>query len=76
MFNFFPPKKPTPSEYAVLIVFISIVFSILGIVALVIGFRAPAAKHEMAVALEIRGAWCLGIGVAIAFAFWLFRLVD
>jgi hypothetical protein len=78
MFWIFPPsRKTTPSEYAVLVVFISVVFIILGVVALVMGFRAPAEKHELAVALEYRGAWCLGIGLAIAFAFWLYRrLVD
>jgi NO-binding membrane sensor protein with MHYT domain len=78
MFWFFPPsKKPTPSEYAVLVVFLSAVCIILGVVALVVGFRAPAAKHDLAVALEYRGACCLGIGVAIAFGFWLFhRIVD
>ncbi len=78
MFWFFPPsKKPTPSEYTVIVVFSSAVFIILGVVALVVGFRAPAEKHELAVALEYRGAWCLGIGVAMAFGFWLFhRIVD
>lgn len=78
MFWFFPPsKKPTPSEYAVIVVFSSAVFIILGVVALVVGFRAPAEKHELAVTLEYRGAWCLGIGVAMAFGFWLFhRIVD
>jgi hypothetical protein len=66
MFLLFPPsRKPTPSEYAVLVVFISVVCIILGVVALVVGFRAPAEKHELAVALEYRGAWCLGVGLAI-----------
>ena len=74
MFWFFPPsRKPTPSEYAVLVVFVSLVFIILGIVALVMGFRAPAENHELAVALEYRGAWSLGIGVAIAFGYWLYH---
>ena len=60
-----------------LVVFVSVVFIILGIAALVMGFRAPVEKHELAVALEYRGAWCLGIGVAIALGFWLCRqLVD
>jgi uncharacterized membrane protein HdeD (DUF308 family) len=72
-----PTRKPTPSEYAVLVVFIAAVFIILGVIALVMAFRAPAEKHELAVALEYRGAWCLGIGVAIAIGFWLFRrIVD
>jgi len=61
----------------VLVVFVSLVFIILGTVALVMGFRAPAEKHDIAVALEQRGAWCLGIGFAIALGYWLFhRLID
>jgi hypothetical protein len=67
MFSFFPPsRKPTPSEYAVLVVFISVIFIILG-------FRAPAENHELAVALEYRGAWCLGVGLAILAGYWLYR---
>jgi hypothetical protein len=78
MFWFFPPSRPTtPSEYAVLTVFISAACIILGLVALVIGFRAPPDKHALAVALEYRGLWCLGIGVAIAVAYWIYRqIVD
>ena len=59
-----------------LVVFVSVVFIISGIAALVMGFRAPVEKHELAVALEYRGAWCLGIGVAIAFGYWLYRQLD
>jgi protein-S-isoprenylcysteine O-methyltransferase Ste14 len=70
---FLPSKKPTPAEYAVLVVFSSAVFVIVGVVALVIAIRAPAEKHELAVALAHRGFWCLGIGAAIALAYWLFR---
>jgi uncharacterized membrane protein HdeD (DUF308 family) len=74
MFSLFPPsRKPTPSGYAVLVVFISVIFIILGVVALVVGFRAPAEKHELAVVLEYRGAWCLGVGVAILAGYWLYR---
>lgn len=40
---------------------------------LVMGFRAPAEKHELAVALEHRGFWSLGIGVAIALAYRVYR---
>ena len=78
MFWIFPPSKsPTPSEYVVLIFFIAAVCIILGIVELVIGFRAPAAKHDLAVALEYRGVICIGIGLAIIFAYWLYhQLVD
>jgi len=74
----FPPsKKPTPSEYSVLVVCASLGFIVLGIVALVVGFRAPSQKHELAVLLEYRGAWCVGIGLAIALGYWLYhRFVD
>jgi len=78
MFWFFPPsKKPTPSEYAVLVWFVCAVFIIVGIVALVVGLRAPEGKHDLAVALESRGAFSLGIGIAIGAGYWLYRrLVD
>ena len=70
---FFPTKKPSRAEYAVLVVFSSAVFVILGVVALVFAIRAPAENHDLAVSLAHRGFWCLGIGVAIALAYWLFR---
>ena len=73
----FFPKKPTPSEYAVLVWFACVVLIVLGIVSLVVGFRVPADKHDLAVALESRGAWSLGSGIAVAAAYWLYRrLVD
>ena len=68
-----PSKETTPSEYAVLVVFIAAVFVILGVIALVVVFRAPAEKHDLSVALAHRGFWLLGIGAAIAVGFWLFR---
>lgn len=68
----YPSKEPTPSEYAVLVVFVAAVFIIIGLVAMVMGFRAPAERHGLAVALEHRGFWALGIGVAIALAYWLY----
>jgi hypothetical protein len=78
MFWIFPPSKDsTPSERVVLIFFIAAVFIILGGVALVIGFRAAPEKHDLAVALEYRGAICIGIGLAIIFAYWLYhQIVD
>jgi protein-S-isoprenylcysteine O-methyltransferase Ste14 len=66
-------KKPTPSEYAVLVVSSSILFLVVGVIALVFAIRAPESKHELAVALAYRGFWCLGFGIAIAIAYWLFR---
>jgi hypothetical protein len=73
MWFFGPSKPPTPSEYAVLVVSSSILFVVVGIIALVFAIRAPESKHELAVALAYRGFWCLGIGVVIAFAYWLYR---
>ena len=56
-----------------LVWFASLVFIVLGIVALVVGLRAPAEKHEVAVALEHRGAWCLVVGLGILLVYWLYR---
>ena len=70
---FLPSKRPTPSEYAVIVVLLSVVCIILGMVALVMGFRQPPQNHKLAVALEYRGAWCVGVGVIIAFLYWLYR---
>ena len=69
----FPTKKPTPSEYTVLIVFASGVFVVLGVVALVVALQAPAEKQELAATVMRGGFWSLGIGVTIAVGFWLFR---
>jgi hypothetical protein len=68
-----PSRETTPSEYAVLVVFIAVVFVILGVIALIVAIRAPADKHDLAVALAHRGFWLLGIGAAITVGFWLFR---
>ena len=68
-----PSQESTPSEYAVLVVFIAVVFVILGVIALIVAIRAPAGKHELAVALAHRGFWLLGIGAATAVGFWLVR---
>jgi L-asparagine transporter-like permease len=69
----YPSRETTSSEYAVLVVFVAAALIIVGVVALVMGFRAPTEKQEVAVALEHRGFLLLGIGVAIAVAYWLFR---
>lgn len=68
-----PSRETTPSEYAVLVVLGASFFIVAGIIALVVAFRAPAEKHELAAALAYRGFWSLGIGVAIALGYWLFR---
>jgi len=68
-----PSRETTPAEYAVLVVFGAAVFIVIGVIALVVAYRAPAENHEMAVAVAHRGFWSLGIGIAIAVAYWLFR---
>jgi hypothetical protein len=73
MWFFFPSKKPTPSEYAVLVVSSSVLFVVVGAIELGVASRAPEREHELAVALTHRGFWCLGIGVTIAVAYWLYR---
>jgi preprotein translocase subunit Sss1 len=66
-------KKPTPPEYAVLVVSSSVLFVVVGAIELVVAIRRPEREHELAVALTHRGFWCLGIGVAIALVYWLYR---
>lgn len=68
-----PMKKPTPAEYLVL--FCLIVASLLGIgvVALVVGLRALAEKHDVAVRLIRLGLCGLGLGVACIIGYWIYR---
>jgi hypothetical protein len=71
--NFFPMRKPTQSEYAVLVVASSLLFVIVGIIELVFAFGAPESNHEATVDLAEHGFWSLGIGVAIGLAYSLYR---
>lgn len=68
-----PTKPPTPAEYAVITVVIAGLLIIFGVVGLVVAFRAPPEKHELALALEHRAFLSLGIGIGIAFVYWLIR---
>ena len=70
---FRPSKSPTPSEYSVIVWCLSAVFCTAGIVALVVGIRAPEEKKCLAVAVESIGIWSFGLGVAIAVGHWLYR---
>lgn len=69
----YPSREPTPAEYAVLVLFLSAAFILVGLIALVVALRAPVEKHDVAVALAYKGLWSLGIGVAIAAAYWFYR---
>lgn len=68
-----PSRETTPAEYAVLVVFAAAFFIIVGLISLVVAFRAPPEKHDLAVALEHRGLVLVGVGVAIAFLYWVYR---
>jgi hypothetical protein len=72
----YPSRETTPGEYAVLVVFGAAFFIILGLIMVVVALRAPPEKRELAAAVEYRGFWSLGIGVAIAVAYWLYRRVK
>jgi len=72
-----PTKPPTPSEFTVIAVVVVISLIAFGVAAVVISFRAPPEKHEMAIALEHLGFWSLGLGVGVAGVFWFYRkIVD
>ena len=72
----YPSRPTTPAEYAVLVVFGAVFFIVLGIVMVAVALRAPPEKHELAVVVGHRGLWSVGIGVAIAVAYWLYRRVK
>ena len=68
-----PTKRPTRAEFAVLVVCFSALCIVLGLVALVVAFRAAPEKHDLAVALAHYGWRTLILGVVIGMAFWLVR---
>ena len=74
MWFYIPPtKRPTASEYSVILALIAGVFIVLGGVMLVMAFRAPPANHDIAVMVAFRGALCIGVGVAVTAGLWLYR---
>ena len=70
-----PTKKTTPAEYAVLVVFSALSLIVLGIAVLVKAWRVPDDKHDVAVGLAHYGLWCIGIGGAIGLAYWVYRQI-
>jgi hypothetical protein len=73
MWRFNRWKPTTPAECAVLVLLFAAVFVVLGLVAIVAGLQAPAEKHDAAVGLMHIGFWLLGLGVAVAACYWLYR---
>jgi len=68
-----PTKRTTPEQYAVILFSIGSVLVVLGMIALVAGFRAPESKHEMAEELIHRGWWSLGLGCFVFVVLWTVR---
>jgi ABC-type polysaccharide/polyol phosphate export permease len=73
MFVFPPTQKPTSAEYTVIVWCLSILFIVLGIIALVVAFRARPEKHVLAMLLAWRGVICIGVGFGILFLYRLIR---
>ncbi len=69
----YPSRETTPAEYAVLVVFGAAFFIILGMIMIVVALKAPPERHALALEVGYRGLWSLGIGLAIAVGYWLFR---
>jgi len=69
----YPSQKPTPSEYGVLAVLASLIFIVLGVVAIVVALRAPAERQEAAATVLRGGFVSLSFGFTIALLFWLYR---
>jgi hypothetical protein len=68
-----PSKPPTAFEYAVIVVGLAGLLVAFGGVALVAAALAPPEKHDIAAGLVWYGGWSLGLGVALAAAYWLVR---
>lgn len=72
-----PTKRPTASEYFVLALFVASVFVVLGGVAILMAWRAPAEKQELARQAMTAGMWLVGIGgVGGVGVWWIRRLMT
>ena len=69
----FPTKWPTRQEYQVLFVATSVFFIALGVVAIILGLRAPIEKHDLAREAIVCGAGLIGVGLIVAAGFWIVR---
>lgn len=77
MFFFEPPiKPPTSAEYSVIGVVLSGFFMLLGLTGFSVRFFAAPLEPELAAALVQSSGWSLGIGLAIAGGYWLWRKVQ
>ena len=68
-----PTRRPTKIEWIVTIVMLSVLFVVLGVIALVVAFLAPPEKHAAAVHLAGWGLKCLAVGLTLGLAYWAYR---
>lgn len=69
----FPSRRPTPSEYSVLVIAAGGALILLGVVAIVISLRAGPAQAELAATVFRRGLLAIGAGGALLAGYWVFR---
>ena len=71
-----PDKRPAPGELTVIVVVLSSTLIMLGAIALLVALQAPPGKATLAAALIHYGGWSLGIGVFVAFAYFIVRRIT
>jgi uncharacterized membrane protein YczE len=66
-------RPPTSFEWALAIHLIALLMVGFGVVGLVVAHRAAPGKEALALALEYRAFWTLGLGLGLVFLFWVVR---
>ncbi len=66
-------RPPTSFEWALAVYLVATLLVAIGVVGLVVAYRAAPEKAGLALMLEIRSLWTLGIGFGVAIVFWVFR---
>ena len=66
-------RPPSLFEWSLAVYFIAALMVGFGVVGLVAAHRAAPEKAEIALVLEQRALWTLGIGCGLALLFWVFR---
>jgi cell division protein FtsW (lipid II flippase) len=68
-----PSRQPTPAEYFVIFLLITVSLVAIGVIALVAASRATPEKHDVSVQLVRLGICSLGLGVGIIVVYWIYR---
>jgi len=66
-------KPPTRFEWALAIHLIALLMVGFGVAGLVVAHRAAPEKEALALALEHRALWSLGLGLGLVLVFWVVR---